>query len=103
MIKHLALAKFKPGTGDKQITDFFEAIGRVRDLVPGILDYSWGVNNSPEGLNQGFTHAFVMTFKDAATREAYLHHPAHEKAKNGILFSIEAVVVFDYDAVATCF
>jgi len=97
-LKHLALAKFKAGTSDQAIRDFFEAIGRVCQLVPGILDYSWGVNNSPEGLSQGFTHGFVMTFKDAATREAYLHHPAHEKAKNGILPSLEAVVVFDYDA-----
>ena len=96
-LKHIAIAKFKPGTSDKQIADFFEAIGRIRDVVPGILDYSWGVNNSTEGLSQGFTHAFVMTFKDATTREAYLHHPAHEKAKNGILPSVEAVVVLDYE------
>jgi hypothetical protein len=96
-LKHIAIAKFKPGTSDHQIADFFEAIGRIRELVPGILDYSWGVNNSTEGLSQGFTHAFVMTFEDAATREAYLRHPAHEKAKNGILPFIEAVAVFDYD------
>ena len=71
-LKHLALAKFKPGTSDKQITDFFEAIGKLREVIPGILDYSWGANNSPEGLNQGFTHAFVMTFKDAPARDRYL-------------------------------
>jgi hypothetical protein len=97
-LKHIAIAKFKSGTSDRQVVDFFEAIGRIREVVPGIRDYSWGVNNSTEGLSQGFTHAFVMTFKDAATREAYLQHPAHEKAKNGILPSIEAVVVFDYEA-----
>ena len=97
LLKHIAIAKFKPGTSDKQIGAFFEAIGRIREVVPGILDYSWGVNNSTEGLSQDFTHAFVMTFKDAATRETYLRHPAHENAKNGILPSIEAVVVLDYE------
>ena len=96
-LKHIAIVKFKPGARDKQITGFFEAIRCLRELVPGILDYSWGVNNSTEGLSQGFTHAFVMTFKDAATRETYLHHPAHEKAKNGILPFVEAVVVMDYE------
>ena len=96
-LKHLALAKFKPGTSDKQITDFFEAIGKLREVIPGILDYSWGANNSPEGLNQGFTHAFVMTFKDAPARDRYLPHPAHEKLKAGIFPHLEAVVVFDYD------
>lgn len=97
-LKHLALAKFKPGTAAQTIQEFFEAIGKLRDVLPGILDYSWGANNSIEGLDQGFTHAFVMTFQDAAAREAYLHHPAHEKARDGILPSVEVVVVLDYDA-----
>jgi hypothetical protein len=66
--------------------------------VPGILDYSWGANNSPEGLSQGFTHAFVMTFRDVAARDAYLPHPAHEKVKQQILPHVEAVIVFDYVA-----
>lgn len=96
-LKHIALVKFKPGTDDKQVTHFFEAIGKLRDSIPGILDYSWGKNNSPEGLHQGFTHAFVMTFKDAAARDAYLPHPAHEKVKQLVLPHVESVVVFDYE------
>jgi hypothetical protein len=96
-LKHIAVAKFKAGTNARQITGFFEAIGSLREQVPGILDYSWGANNSPEGLSQGFTHALVMTFRDAAAREDYLHHPAHEKAKHGILPFVEAVVVIDYE------
>src|SRR5215510_12903886 len=96
-LKHLALVKFKPGTGDRQIAQFFDAIGKLRDVIPGILDYSWGKNNSPEGLHQGLTHAFVMTFKDAAARDAYLPHPAHEKVKQLVLPRVESVVVFDYE------
>jgi hypothetical protein len=96
-LKHVAIVKFKPGTSDEQITRSFEAIGKLRDVVPGILDYSWGANNSPEGLNQGFTHAFVMTFKNAAARDAYLPHPAHEKVKQLVLPHVESVIVFDYE------
>jgi hypothetical protein len=97
-VKHIAIARFKPATSEQQISDFFEAVGRMREHVPGILDYSWGVNDSPEGLSQGFTHALVMTFRDAAAREACLRHPAHEQAKAGILPFVEAVVVVDYPA-----
>jgi len=96
-LKHIAIVKFKPATGDREITDFFAAIGKLRDVIPGILDYSWGRNNSPEGLDQGFTHAFVMTFKDARSRDAYLPHPAHEKVKQLVLPHVESVVVFDYE------
>lgn len=97
-LKHLALVKFKPGTGDGKITECFEAIGLLRQNIPGILDYSWGPNNSPEGLNQGFTHGFVMTFTNAAARDAYLPHPEHEKVKELVLPHVESVLVFDYEA-----
>jgi hypothetical protein len=95
-VKHLALVKFKPGTDDKKITECFEAIGRLRISIDGILDYSWGSNNSPESLNQGFTHGFVMTFTGAAARDAYLPHPEHEKVKDLELPHVEKVLVFDY-------
>ena len=97
-VKHLALVKFKPGTGDAKITECFEAIGQLKNSIPGILDYSWGPNNSPEGLNQGFTHGFVMTFTNAAARDGYLPHPEHEKVKELVLPHVESVLVFDYEA-----
>jgi hypothetical protein len=96
-LKHIALVKFKPGTTEQIIRESFEAIGKLRETIPGILDYSWGPNNSPEGWNQGFTHAFVMTFQDASARDAYLPHPAHERVKQLVLPHIEAVVVLDYE------
>ena len=95
-VKHLALVKFKAGTASSKITECFEAIGQLRQSIPGISDYSWGANNSPEGLTQGFTHAFVMTFQDAAARDAYLPHPDHELAKQIVLPHVEAVLVLDY-------
>ena len=98
LVKHVALVRFKPGTGDAKINECFEAIGRLKNSIPGILDYSWGPNNSPESLNQGFTHGFVMTFTNAAARDAYLPHPEHEKVKELVLPHVESVLVFDYEA-----
>ncbi|MDO1502682.1 Dabb family protein [Winogradskyella maritima] len=37
--------------------------------------YEWGTNNSPEGLDKGFTHAFFLTFKSEEDRAIYLPHP----------------------------
>ena len=37
------------------------------------------MNNSPEGKNLGFTHVYMLTFEDAAARDAYLPHPDHAK------------------------
>jgi hypothetical protein len=96
-VKHVALIKFKAGTADEQIQKIFDEILDLTETVPGIEDYVSGVNNSPEGLNQGFTHGFVMTFTDAAARDAYLPHPEHERVKTLALPQIESVIVFDFE------
>jgi hypothetical protein len=98
MLKHIALVKFKAGTSDNKIEELFLEIQRLKDRIPGIVDFTWGKNNSPEGLDQGFTHGFVMTMKDAAARDAYLPHPEHERVKAIVLPFVESVVVFDFNA-----
>jgi hypothetical protein len=97
-VKHIALVRFKAGTSAQVITECFTKLRGLRAVIDGIIDYSWGANTSPEDLSQGFTHALIMTFKDAMARDAYLAHPAHEKAKASILPQVESVVIFDYEA-----
>ncbi len=97
MVKHVAIAKFKPSTSPATITGIFTAIGRLRLTIPGIEDFSWGANNSPEGLSQGYTHGFSMTFKDVATRDNYLVHPEHVKVKEAAFAHLEGAIVFDYE------
>ncbi len=77
-VKHIALLKFKEGTPEDQIQTIFDNILDITESIPGIEDYVSGPNSSPEGLNQGYTHALIMTFKDYAARDAYLPHPTHE-------------------------
>lgn len=96
-VKHIALLKFKQGTTQEQIDELFEALLDVSENVEGIDDYVSGPNASPENLNQGYTHAFVMTFHDTAARDAYLTHPEHEGFKNEFLPIVDSVLVFDFD------
>ena len=96
-VKHIALIKFKEGTSEEQINSLFDQILDLTENVEGIEDYVSGPNSSPEGLNQGFTHGFVMTFADAAARDGYLPHPEHEKVKASILPLAESVLVFDFE------
>ena len=96
-VKHIALFKFKEGTAQEYIDQVFEQALELSESVDGIEDYVGGTNNSPEGLNQGFTHGFVMTFQDAAARDAYVGHPDHERFKTGVLPSIESVAVIDFE------
>jgi len=96
-VKHIALLKFKDGTSEEQIEKFFDEIMDITESIPGIEDYVSGKNSSPENLNQGYTHGFIMTFHDAAARDAYLPHAEHERVKALILPHVESVVVFDFE------
>jgi hypothetical protein len=94
-VRHIVLLKLKDRS---KADDLFRALGELQKLIPAMLDYSYGVNSSPEGLAQGYEHAFVMVFADAAARNLYLDHPEHEKVKQQFLPYVESIVVFDYES-----
>ena len=78
-VRHVVVFKFKEGATQAQIDELTRAFGALEDSIPGIVGYEHGVNNSPEGMNMGFTHVYVFTFTSAAARDAYLVHPAHKR------------------------
>jgi hypothetical protein len=96
-VKHVALLKFKEGTSQEQIDEVFNQLLDLSENVAGIDDYVAGPNNSPEGLSDGFTHGFVMTFHDAAARDAYLTNADHQRFQSSALPIVEKVTVFDFE------
>jgi hypothetical protein len=98
-LRHMVVFKFKPDATPAQIQQVTDALRALKDKIPGIVSFEHGVNNSPEKKNLGFTHAFLITFQDAAARDAYLPHPEHKKfgALLGSLNVMEDVFVVDYE------
>lgn len=96
-VKHIALFKLKPEVTEDQAADIFDQVLNATEEIPGIEDYVSGPNNSPESLNQGYTHGFIMTFVDAASRDGYLTHPEHEKIKQLLLANVDSVLAFDFE------
>jgi hypothetical protein len=78
-LRHVVVFKYKAGATEAQIRQVTDAFRALKDQIPGIVSFEHGVNNSPEGRNLGFTHVYVLTFEDAAARDAYLPHPAHQQ------------------------
>ncbi|MBM3987666.1 MAG: Dabb family protein [Planctomycetes bacterium] len=100
MITHIVLLRIGREVPQAKIDAVFAALADLRGRIPGLLSFSGGAYTSPEGLNRGFTHGFVMTFADAASRDAYLPHPHHEVVKAIVLKvldgGLDGVVAFDY-------
>jgi hypothetical protein len=99
-VKHAVVLRLKQETTSGKVREILQALDGLREKVPGLLNFSGGSYSSPEGLNQGFTHGFVMTFADEASRNGYLTHPDHEAVKLLILPWLEGglagVVAFDW-------
>jgi Stress responsive A/B Barrel Domain len=98
-VRHVVVFKFKADAASSKIEEITAALSALQGAIPGIVSFEHGVNNSPEGKNLGFTHAFLITFEDAAARDAYLPHPAH-KAFGSLLRSLDVLedaFVVDYE------
>ena len=86
MICHVVLLKFR-NSGDAN--NIFAKLKNLQSQIEGIVDIRCGKNCSHEGLQKGFTHGFFVDFIDAAARDAYLHHPAHQKVGAMIVAATE--------------
>lgn len=98
MIRHVLLIKFKESAEAAEVEKLRALFEAMPEKVEGVVSVEWGLNDSPENKNQGYTHAVLMTFADEAGRQNYLPHPEHEALK--LVFSplLEDIVVFDYQA-----
>jgi hypothetical protein len=98
LLRHVVLFKFKPETTKEQIQEIVSGFQALPKKIEGIAGFEWGTDVSPEGLADGFSHCFVVTFKDAKSRDAYLPHQAHKDFVAILLPRLEKVLVVDYFA-----
>ena len=96
VLRHAVFFAFKAEATDEQIAAVEQAFHQLPDQIEEIQDYEWGLNNSPEGLNDDFTHAFFLTFHSEADRNAYLPHPAHKAFGEVVGPVLKDVFVVDY-------
>ena len=96
VLRHVVLFKFKEGTSKSDISKIEEAFNALPSKIKAIHAYEWGLNNSPEGLNKGFTHCYFLTFKSEEDRGTYLPHPDHKAFGAVLTPHLEDVLVVDY-------
>jgi hypothetical protein len=96
VLRHAVFFKFKDESTDEQVQEVADAFAALPGKIPEIIDFQWGVNNSPEGIDDGFTHCFLLTFADDAGRAAYLPHAEHKAFGDVLRPHMDKVFVIDY-------
>ena len=76
-IRHVVHFKFKKDATPAQVAKVTEAFAALKKKIEAVDSLEWGTNSSPEGLDKGFTHCWIVNFKTAKDRDAYLVHPEH--------------------------
>lgn len=96
VLRHVVIFKFKESATPEQIEQIVADFAALPEQIDAIIDFEHGVNNSPEGLDNGFTHVFLVTFASEQGRAAYLPHPAHKAFVEKLLPLLEEPMVLDY-------
>ncbi len=96
VLRHAVFFSFKEESSEEDIQGVVDAFRELPTKIKQIIDLRWGVNNSPEKLNDGLTHCFILTFKDEAGRAGYLPHAAHKAFGDVLKPHKDKVFVLDY-------
>jgi len=96
VLRHAVFFSFKEESSEEDIQGVVDAFRELPAKIEEITGFEWGANNSPEKLNAGFTHCFLLTFKDEAGRAAYIPHAAHKAFGDVLRPHNDKVFVLDY-------
>ena len=94
--RHVVMFQFKEDVTDQQITEVEKAFLGLEKQIDTVVDIEFGTNVSPENLNDGLTHCFLVTFRNKAGLEVYLPHAAHQEFVELVGPRLEKVMVIDY-------
>lgn len=96
VLRHAVFFSFKEDSSAEDIQAVADAFAALPSKIDSIIDFSWGTNNSPEEHDDGFTHCFLLTFKDEAGRAIYLPHADHKAFGDVLRPHMKDVFVIDW-------
>ncbi|MBV0912745.1 Dabb family protein [Anianabacter salinae] len=101
MIRHMVLVRFKPDIAEQEISEIFGALSDLTDTLLGARGFTGGRSQSPEQIERGFMHAFVIDFDAWADLKTYAEHPEHRALGARIVDSavggVEGLIVLDIE------
>ena len=96
VLRHVVMFKYKDTATEADIQSVNEAFAALPSKIEEIKGFEFGTNNSPEGLDKGFTHCYFLTFHSEEDRAVYLPHPDHKAFGELLGPFLEDVMVLDY-------
>lgn len=101
MIRHIVLTKFKPEVSEDRIAEIYTGLAGVAEVLPGAGNFTGGRSESPEQIERGYMHGFVIDFDDWAALETYAQDERHKalgaQLVENAVGGIDGILVLDLD------
>ncbi len=72
MIRHIVLTKFKPETPEDKISEIYAGLSALSAALPGAQNFTGGRSESPEQIERGYMHGFVIDFDNWDALQTYV-------------------------------
>jgi len=95
-LNHVVSFKFKSTATPEDIKKVEEAFQALKKKISQVESLEWGTNVSKENRDKGFTHCWILTFKNEKDRDSYIQHPEHAAFVKVALPSVDDVFVIDF-------
>ena len=101
MIRHIVLTKFKPDTAEDKISEIYAGLLALSVELPGAHNFTGGRSESPEQIERGYMHGFVIDFDSWDALKNYASNPRHQALGGQLVANavggIDGILVLDLD------
>ncbi len=101
MIRHIVLTKFKPETPEDKISEIYAGLSALTAKLPGAQNFTGGRSESPEQIERGYLHGFIVDFDDWDALKTYAENSEHQALGGQLVANavggIDGILVLDLD------
>lgn len=101
MIRHIVLTKFKSETAEDKIAEIYSGLAAVAENLAGAQNFTGGRSQSPEQIERGYMHGFVIDFDSWDALQNYAENPEHQALGGQLVANavggIDGILVLDLD------
>lgn len=101
MIRHIVLTKFRPETPEGRIAEIYAGLAALVDKMQGAQSFTGGRSESPEQIERGYMHGFVIDFADWRALQSYAENEEHKALGAQLVANavggIDGILVLDLD------
>lgn len=101
MIRHIVLTRFKSDVSEQKIAEIYAGLAALTKHLDGAAGFTGGRSQSPEQIERGYMHGFVIDFDNWDALGRYAENEEHKSLGKQIVANAaggrEGILVVDLE------